>query len=161
MRFDLAQGGPDGIAADVAIVGAGAAGLSLARRLLATGASVAILESGGFDHEDATADLNRGRSIGLDYYPLKDSRLRFFGGTTAIWGGRCAALDPIDFEQRSWVHHSGWPITAAELEPYYAEARRTFGLPAEPPSADALLVDLLPAFDPHELALPLWQFDQR
>lgn len=161
MRFDLAQGGPDGIAADVAIIGAGAAGLSLARRLLATGASVAILESGGFDHEDATADLNVGRSIGLDYYPLKDSRLRFFGGTTAIWGGRCAALDPIDFERRSWVRYSGWPITADELDPYYAEARRTFGLPAEPPSAKALLGDRLPAFDPRELALPLWQFDQR
>lgn len=161
MRFDLAEGGPDGIAADVAIIGAGAAGLSLARRLLAAGASVAILESGGFDHEASTADLNAGRSVGLDYYALRDARLRFFGGTTAIWGGRCATLDPIDFERRPWVAHSGWPITHEDLAPYYAQARRTFGLPGEPPSAQALLGKRLPAFDPEELATPLWCFDER
>ncbi len=29
-----------------------------------------------------------GENVGAAYYPLEDSRLRFFGGTTNIWGGR-------------------------------------------------------------------------
>ena len=44
----------------------------------------------------------------MPYYELDESRLRFFGGTVAIWGGRCAVLDPIDFERRPWVPESGW-----------------------------------------------------
>ena len=85
----------------------------------------ASLESGGLDFEQATQDLYRGANLGMPYYELDQSRLRFFGGTVAIWGGRCALLDPIDFEHRDWVPHSGWPIGRADLDPYYrAGARR-------------------------------------
>ena len=66
----------------------------------------------------ARPDLNRGKSIGQVYYELEDARLRFFGGTTAIWGGRCAELDSIDFRARAWVPHSGWPIDRATLADY-------------------------------------------
>ena len=47
----------------------------------------------------------------------------FFGGTTAIWGGRCAELDPIDLERRDYVPHSGWPIGWKELERWYEQAK--------------------------------------
>ena len=103
---------------EICVVGAGAAGITLTRRLLAAGHEVLLLESGGTDYEVPTADLNAGFNIGEDYYPLHDARLRFFGGTTAIWGGRCAELDPIDLERREWVPHSGWPIGWADLDPY-------------------------------------------
>src|SRR5829696_4514144 len=96
--------------AEVCIVGAGAAGITLARRLLGLGHDVLLLESGGLDHEAAIAELNAGESVGQPYYELADSRLRFFGGTTAIWGGRVAELDRIDFERRPWAPHTGWPI---------------------------------------------------
>ena len=81
--------------------------------------TVVLLESGGLDYEAATAALNAGENVGEDYYDLEDSRLRFFGGTTAIWGGRCAELDPIDLERRDYVPHSGWPIGWEELERWY------------------------------------------
>jgi choline dehydrogenase-like flavoprotein len=149
--------------AEVCIIGAGAAGLTLARRLLAKGRSVVLLESGGRDYETAVADLNAGENEGEEYYELKHARLRFFGGTTAIWGGRCAMLDPIDLERRDWVPHSGWPLSYQELSSYYREARPLFGLDPEPATAATLRGGgaPVPAFDPGELATPVWAFDMR
>lgn len=160
MHIDLNVESPAELVAEVAIVGAGAAGITLARRLLAQGRSVLLLESGGLDHEADSAALNEGANVGQDYYPLADARLRFFGGTTAIWGGRCSQLDPIDFERRSWVPHSGWPFGAETIAPYYREARQAFGLPADTADA-AALGDAVPAFDSDALATPLWSFDDR
>ena len=37
--------------------------------------------------------------------------LRYFGGTTNHWGGWCAPPDPIDFEERDSMPHSGWPFS--------------------------------------------------
>ncbi|KQX20832.1 MULTISPECIES: FAD-dependent oxidoreductase [unclassified Sphingomonas] len=161
MHIDLDRGGPDGMTADVAVIGAGAAGIAVCRRLLAEGLSVILLESGGFDHEAGPAALNRGENIGEEYYRLEDSRLRFFGGTTAIWGGRCAEFDPIDFERRPWVPHSGWPIDHAEVAPYYAEARTAFGLPRSLPDLGDALGAAMPAFADDELSTPAWLFDER
>jgi choline dehydrogenase-like flavoprotein len=148
---------------EVCIIGAGAAGIGVARRLLTQGRSVVLLESGGLDYEPDTADLGAGRNVGEDYYDLEDSRLRFFGGTTAIWGGRCAELDPIDFERRDWVPHSGWPISRETLAPYYREAWAELGFPQGPDTAEAMKAAgvPLPDLDPARLSLGTWQFDER
>jgi choline dehydrogenase-like flavoprotein len=159
MHIDLDQGGPASLEADVAVIGAGAAGLTMARRLLAGGLSVILLESGGLDYEDDAARLNQGDNVGRPYYRLDHARLRFFGGTTAIWGGRCAELDPIDFEARPWVPHSGWPLSHQDLAPYYAQAWAAFDLP--PPAAlGAQERAGLPPFGADELATPHWLFDE-
>lgn len=149
--------------AEVCIIGAGAAGLTVARRLLQRGRSVVLLESGGRDYEAATADLNAGENVGEDYYELNQSRLRFFGGTTAIWGGRCAELDPIDLVSREWVPHSGWPISYEELSKYSRQARPLFDLPEETNGAETLRRAgvPLPDFDPDKLTMPVWAFDMR
>lgn len=163
MLIDLALGPCELRSADIAVVGAGAAGITLTRRLLARGLSVVLLESGGTDYERDAADLNRGESIGQHYYPLDHARLRFFGGTTAIWGGRCAEFDAVDFERRAWVTHSGWPMQRADLEPWYREARGLFGLEADWPE-EQLLRDAgvpLPRFAPEALTNRLWSFDGR
>lgn len=163
MLFDLNAVGADEWTADICVVGAGAAGITLARRLLDQGHAVLLLESGGGDYDPDTAALNAGTNVGHDYYPLKDARLRFFGGTTAIWGGRCAELDPIDLERRDWVPGSGWPIDWGELQRYYRSARPLFGLPANAPTiGDMAQAGLsVPAFDPEALQTPLWTFDAR
>jgi choline dehydrogenase-like flavoprotein len=160
--IDLAQAaGRLELEGEVCVIGAGAAGISLARRLLKLGRTVVLLESGGLDYEAPVADLNAGENEGEDYYDLEDSRLRFFGGTTAIWGGRCAELDPIDLERRDYVPHSGWPLSWAELERWYGEARPVFGLPQRRPTPDDLRRAGVPLPEFNELETPLWTFDRR
>lgn len=145
---------------EVCVIGAGAAGITLTRRLLAAGRTVVLLESGGLDYEAPVAALNAGQNVGENYYDLEDARLRFFGGTTAIWGGRCAELDPIDLEKRDYVPHSGWPIAYVELERWYREARPLFGLPPERPSPDTFQKAGVPLPKFEELETPLWTFDR-
>ncbi len=110
--------------ADVCIVGAGAAGITLAPLLADAGLAVVLVEGGHFGFEEQIQALYRGENVGHPYFPLDACRLRMFGGTTNHWVGYCRPLDPIDFEERSWIPHSGWPFGPAELEPYYREASR-------------------------------------
>ncbi|HEU4616718.1 MAG TPA: FAD-dependent oxidoreductase, partial [Gammaproteobacteria bacterium] len=108
--------------ADVCIIGAGAAGITLARELAGGPLDVCLLESGGLTPDARTQALYEGKNVGWPYYSLDALRLRFFGGTTNHWGGVCRPLDDIDFAARSWVPSSGWPFGKAELDPYYRRA---------------------------------------
>lgn len=107
--------------ADVVVAGAGAAGIAIARELRGSGLRVVVLESGGFDYDPATQDLYRGTVSGSPY-ALEASRLRYFGGTTNHWGGWVRPLDDADFEGRPWVPRTGWPLSRADLDPYYGPA---------------------------------------
>ena len=107
---------------DLCIVGAGAAGLLVARAMARIGLDVVVLESGGWSPDDETSSLSDGQAAPGSFRGLQSGRSRVFGGTTTLWGGQCIRLDPIDFERRTWVPHSGWPITYATLAPYYDDA---------------------------------------
>jgi choline dehydrogenase-like flavoprotein len=109
---------------DVCIIGAGAAGITLAREFAGQPFRVALLESGGLEADADTAMLTSGQTTGVPYYPLQSTRLRFFGGTTNHWGGTCRPFDENDFEQRDWIPNSGWPIRKADLDPYYERAAK-------------------------------------
>jgi len=116
------------VEADVCVIGAGAAGITLARGLADRSRRVVLLESGGFEPDSATQALYRGRVFGRSYFRLDESRSRQFGGSTNCWQGLCRPLAPIDFEERSWVPHSGWPFGAEELHPYYDRAQQALGI---------------------------------
>ena len=111
------------IEGDICIIGAGAAGITIALELIKSNRKVILLESGGFEYDRASQMLNEGNNIGLSYFTLSTVRLRFFGGTTNHWFGFCSTLDPIDFEERDWVPHSGWPITRKDMDPFYDRAQ--------------------------------------
>lgn len=108
---------------DLAIIGGGPAGISLALALADAPISIAMFESGGMDFDPATQQLYIGSQEGVSYLPLEGSRLRYLGGSTNHWGGWCRPLDDIDFEKREWLAHSGWPFGRSELEPYFLRAQ--------------------------------------
>jgi len=116
--------------ADICIVGAGAAGITLARELAGSTFRVVVLESGGFEFHHRPQLLYLGANVGLPSYSPARSRFRFFGGSTTRWGKQCRPLDAIDFEARPGIDGSGWPLTLAELEPYYRRAQQICGLGA-------------------------------
>jgi choline dehydrogenase-like flavoprotein len=111
--------------ADLCIVGAGAAGITLALQFLDRGISVLLLESGGLKEEAGSQALYEGEVADERLHsPTTKYRQRRFGGSTTIWGGRCIPFDPIDFERRDWVPDSGWPFGIEALLPYYPRANR-------------------------------------
>jgi choline dehydrogenase-like flavoprotein len=123
--IDDANDLPDGqaILTDICIIGAGAAGIAMALQFTGDGQEVLLLESGGLEPERATQDLYAGSVADERLHSPPDRyRQRRFGGTTTIWGGRCMPLDPIDFEYRDYVPHSGWPIDRSALTPHYIHA---------------------------------------
>ncbi|HYD77137.1 GMC family oxidoreductase [Ramlibacter sp.] len=111
------------LAADVCVVGAGAAGIPLALSLSGRGLSVLLLEAGERTR-DGKAQAHYEGEVADErlHSPLHRYRLRGLGGSTSLWGGRCMPFDPIDFEARPWVPDSGWPISYEGLLPYYARA---------------------------------------
>jgi choline dehydrogenase-like flavoprotein len=148
------------IECDLCIIGAGAAGITLARSFAGGALSVCLLESGGLDYEPEIQALYEGQNVGLPYYELDICRLRFFGGSTNHWAGRCRPLDELDFEPRPWVPLSGWPIAKADLEPFYREAQTLCQLGAYDYTPEPWLDPgqaALP-FDPAKLVSRVWQF---
>ena len=112
----------------VCIIGAGAAGIALALEMERLGIDTCVLESGGFKPDEQTRDLYRGESAGLPYQFADGSRSRYLGGSSNCWGGWCRPLDPLDFEKRDWVAHSGWPFGLDELLPFYARTHAVLKL---------------------------------
>ena len=108
---------------DIAIVGGGPAGISLALALAATKIDILLLESGSMNLDPAVQDMYAGSQSGDDYASLDAGRLRTLGGGTNHWGGWCRPLDASDFEKRDWVPHSGWPFPRTALDPYYPRAQ--------------------------------------
>lgn len=133
---------------DVCIVGSGQAGITLAWYLLQQGLSVVVLEGsrstnpGGpnapidghpywyNENELLYNGVADGQFTGNepkflirpshDFRGGAQERERIYGGTSTHWGGQSRPLDPITFEERPGF--PGWPITRADLDPFYAEA---------------------------------------
>jgi choline dehydrogenase-like flavoprotein len=127
---------PDGedVRTDVCIVGAGPAGITLARELGARGVHVCVLESGGLDVETDVQAQSRGESDGYPIHRLDHSRVRGFGGTllhprVTAEGWAARPLDPIDFEVREGLRDVGWPFTREHLDSYYTRAAEACGIP--------------------------------
>lgn len=136
--------------ADVIIIGAGLSGGITAATLSEAGLSVICLEQGDWpdyshvraEHRDfeVTADRYWARDPNLrgaaEDYPIDDSASDIsalmwngIGGGTVLYSAKWNRMTPSDFRVRS---HDGvaddWPISYEELEPFYVEAERQFGV---------------------------------
>jgi choline dehydrogenase-like flavoprotein len=130
---------------DLCIVGAGAAGITLAREFIGSGCRVLVLESGGLRYSPRIQRLYAGENVGMPSYPLTYSRFRVYGGSTTRWPAQCRPLDPLDFEPRPGIAHSGWPFDHRHLEAWYPRAQAVCNLD----------VDRDPAWVPGPGRLPL------
>lgn len=127
---------------DIVVIGSGAGGATLAQRLAPTGKSILILERG--DHlpiEPANWDpkevfiRHRYRS-GEKWRDRKGGTFTpnihyWVGGNTIFYGAALYRFRQRDFERVA--HHGGgvspaWPISYADLKPYYLEAERLWGV---------------------------------
>ncbi len=113
---------------DICIVGAGAAGITIAREFLNTNLRVCVLESGGLRLDATVNSLSEIDDVGRLPGTEALNRLRYFGGATNHWGGHCVPLEPDDFEKQDWIAYSGWPYDYNELRPYYIRAHGVLGL---------------------------------
>ena len=125
--LQLAPPAPD-LFADVAIVGAGAAGIALAVELARLGKTTLLLEGGGAAPESVSQDVFRTELSGLHHRGVHEGRSRVYGGTTTQWGGQILELEAADFEAHPWIPGSGWPFPKAELTRHYQRALEMEGL---------------------------------
>jgi choline dehydrogenase-like flavoprotein len=110
------------IETDLAIIGGGPAGITLALTLANKPIRILMLEGGGTGFDEKEQALYDGTQTGVPYTPLNATRQHYLGGGTNHWGGWCRPLDKSDFEKRSWVPYSGWPFGRETLDPYYPHA---------------------------------------
>ncbi|MEM8576024.1 MAG: FAD-dependent oxidoreductase [Pseudomonadota bacterium] len=125
MLFDLNKDVPSSATDtvfDVCIVGAGAAGITLAVDLSERGHRVALCEAGGEQYSYQSQECYQGDVNGDPYFRLEICRLRFLGGTTNHWGGWCRTFEEIDFNRGYLGDHFRWPISLSDIAPYQKKA---------------------------------------
>jgi len=113
---------------DVVVVGAGPVGLAFAIEAADAGLRVLLVDAGdlGSGRRDVVAPAWQRTEL-LDparHAPLELTTRQGLGGTSWLWGGRCVAFEPIDFEERAFVPGSVWPIGHDDVAPWYAAAAR-------------------------------------
>jgi choline dehydrogenase-like flavoprotein len=168
--------------ADVAVVGAGFAGLLVARELASQHRRVVIVERGGYlphavqvrsgRHEVRGPTTEHTHEHAPDVEPYRWDYIFGVGGGSLHWTGAAPRLLPSDFRLRSeYGVGRDWPLTYEELEPYYVDAERLLHVagadsevfprsvsppqPAHPLSpADRLLAEALPPVEPLPQARP-------
>ena len=132
MAFEDARDIPEGatLSCDVCVIGSGAAGITIAQQLDRSGLRVVVLEGGSVKRDAAVEEESWAIDcLGMPQRNPIPARGRWFGGSTNLWFGRIATPDPIDFERRAWVPHSGWPLTLEELRPWLVKAATMLDVP--------------------------------
>jgi choline dehydrogenase-like flavoprotein len=140
---------------DVIIIGTGAGGGTLAHRLAPSGKRILLLERGGYlprepENWDSREVFGNERYVteerwyDKDGQPFRPHAQYYVGGNTKVYGAILFRLRERDFGR---VQHYGgvspeWPISYADLEPYYTEAEKLYLVhgergedPTEPPAS--------------------------
>ncbi|NJO38744.1 MAG: GMC family oxidoreductase [Rhizobiales bacterium] len=149
--------------ADICIIGAGPAGITIARAMAHARFDVCLVESGGFEPDAEVQSLAGGIMPTHPHHLLEIGRNRQFGGSTNSWSGACAPMSACDFAPRPFIDLDGWPYARPALDPYYRQAQRLFEIGPfdyEPSTwADDGFRPL--DLDPEKLETRLWQLSPR
>jgi choline dehydrogenase-like flavoprotein len=149
----VSAAGQDGY--DVVIVGSGAGGGTLARRLAPSGKRILLLERGGWlarepQNWDSEAVFVENRYVPKETWldgdgrPFQPGVHYNVGGATKMYGAALYRLRERDFGKLQ--HHDGispaWPVGYADFEPYYTQAEHLYCVhgnhgedPTDPPAS--------------------------
>jgi len=137
---------------DAIVIGSGAGGAATAYRLVQGGLKVILLEKG--DHlpiDGSTLDIQRvvheGKFLSREIW--KDGRGRNVcpeehfnvGGKTKWYGAALLRFGAHEFQADTAHQCTSWPLSLADMDPYYREAERLLGVrlfDTEPDLADIL-----------------------
>ena len=129
---------------DIIIAGTGAGGGTLAFQLAPSGRRILLLERGGYvprekDNWSTLATVKNGKYNTREIWYDKDGKPLHphtnynVGGNTKFYGAALFRLREQDFGELR--HHGGispaWPVSYAELEPYYTLAERLYDVHGE------------------------------
>lgn len=124
---------------DIIIIGTGAGGGTLARKLAPSGKKILILERGDFVKRELDNWNSRAVNVDAKYNTKevwfdRDGKALHphtnynVGGNTKFYGAALFRMRKEDFGEL--FHYDGispaWPITYDELEPYYAQAEKLY-----------------------------------
>ena len=117
---------------DLCIIGGGAAGITIAREFIGSKLTVCLVESGNTFLEEEDQALFDTKMVGvIPRISFDNMRLRFFGGTTNHWAGRCSPLVEEVFRNRIDNGLPGWPITFDEFNKFLPQAKEILEIPLE------------------------------
>lgn len=138
------------------VIGSGPGGAFAAVALAEAGHNVLVLEGGNeaLEAEQSSfidkLDVTGGARPDFGFS-------RQMGGSSNLWAGRVAQIEPIDFALRDWVPHSGWPFSRRDLEPFYRIAMNLMGLPS-PPTVRRFAASAPPSWQALEKSVDLKEF---
>lgn len=123
----ISKEAPSSVTADVAIVGAGLAGLYLAFQLRRRGLRVAVIEAGS-PNPNANDAPSAVQMTGRNHLGVSSGRSVGLGGTSALWSGGLIPLADGDTLARPHVALEAWPLQYGALARNRAEVERFFAV---------------------------------
>lgn len=128
---------------DVIIIGTGAGGGTLAHHLAPSGKKILLLERGGYlkrekDNWSSKAVFLEGRYTARTWIddegtPIHPGIHYFVGGNTKLYGAALLRMREQDFGQLRHIDgiSPAWPISYAEMAPYYTKAEKLYHVHGE------------------------------